>query len=93
MSQHINYFCTDITPITDTNLHNMTSPNIFIFCLHKGPPYAQLTSDPSESSIGQVVYFDASKSHDFKEEPCEHFVFDFGDGSKLLHAKKEVYIL
>jgi len=52
-----------------------------------GPPYAQLTSDPTESKVGQVVYFDASKSHDFKNQPVEHYVFDFGDGSKLLHSK------
>ncbi len=52
-----------------------------------GPPYAQLTSDPTESKVGQVVYFDASKSHDFKHEPCADFVFTFGDGSKPLHSK------
>eukprot|EP01083_Nonionella_stella_P001035 2995_1 len=52
-----------------------------------GPPYAQLTGDPSESKVKQIVYFDASKSHDFKNGPCEHFVFNFGDGSNLLHSK------
>ena len=52
-----------------------------------GPPYAQLTSDPTESRVGQNVYFDASKSHDFKKEPVVDYVFDFGDGTKPLHSK------
>ena len=52
-----------------------------------GPPYAQLTSDPTESKVGQVVYFDASKSHDYQKKPVEHYVFDFGDGTKPLHSK------
>lgn len=52
-----------------------------------GPPYAQLTSNPTESKVQQPTYFDASKSHDFKQNQCEHFVFNFGDKSKLLHSK------
>ena len=46
-----------------------------------GPPYAALESKPKETSPGQPVDFDASKSHDFEKKPCVSFLWDFGDGS------------
>ena len=46
-----------------------------------GPPYAQLESHPKETSPGDPVDFDASKSHDAEHKQCVEFVWDFGDGS------------
>jgi len=46
-----------------------------------GPPSAQLASQPKETKPGQPVHFDASKSCDFKKQPCTKFVWDFGDSS------------
>ena len=44
-----------------------------------GPPYAAVSNVPPESDIDEPVTFDASKSHDFKGDPCTKFVWDFGD--------------
>ena len=55
-----------------------------------GPPYAQLTGTPPTTKVGQMATFDASKSHDYQNKPCEMFVFEFGDGTKPVHSKSPV---
>ncbi len=47
----------------------------------KDPPYAHVTSDPTDAKPSQPVTFDASKSHDMNKKPCVKFVWDFGDGT------------
>eukprot|EP01083_Nonionella_stella_P066486 175107_1 len=50
----------------------------------RGPPFAILESYPKQTFPGELVQFDASKSHDFNHKPCVQFTFDFGDGSKAI---------
>eukprot|EP01083_Nonionella_stella_P001036 3001_1 len=55
-----------------------------------GPPAAFLTGRPPTTKVNELATFDASKSHDFQNKPCENFVFDFGDGTKPVHSSKPV---
>eukprot|EP01084_Bolivina_argentea_P151403 264256_1 len=54
------------------------------------PPYAQINSNPPTSKISEPVTFDASKSHDEDNKPCTNYVFDFGDGSPVVHTPKPI---
>ncbi len=36
-----------------------------------GPPYAAVTSNPKQSTVDEPVEFDASKSHDANNKPCQ----------------------
>ena len=60
-------------------------------------PNAQLTDIPPTTKVGEMATFDASKSHDYQNKPCEMFIFDFGDGTipflskspKVTHVYKQ----
>lgn len=49
--------------------------------MKRGPPHAELASNPKETKPQQPVQFDASKSCDYEKKPCKSFLWDFGDNT------------